>query len=53
MTKVYHAYNARKPKVGYDLRLFSEANIKEANERVEELNKRGPKGWELVVIEDA
>ena len=52
MSKIYHAYNERKPKIGYDLRLFTEANIKEANNRVAELNKRGPKGWVLVLMED-
>lgn len=50
--KIYLARNDIEGSMFYDLRLFGEDKVAEANEHVKKLNKFGPKGWVLVKLED-
>ena len=51
MSKIYQARNDSKGSMLYDMKLFSKGEIDAANERVKQLNKQGPKGWELIVMQ--
>ncbi len=51
--KILVAHNPNKPHMCYDFpHLFSEETAKDGQKRVEILNKRGPKGWVLIEMED-